>query len=349
MADGSTVSRNTFAQRAIAEIRMARRAIDDQRVVSNVFFGGGTPTLLNASDLVAILDVIQDEFGLSADAEITTEANPDSVTISSLEQLREGGFNRISFGHQSSASHVLATLERTHTAGRSLQAVREAHHVGFERINMDLIYSTPGETEDDVKRTLEDVLSVPVGHVSAYSLIVEPGTRMAAKVARGELPMPDDDVAAARYELIDATLEAAGLQWYEVSNWARTGHECQHNLAYWRSEDWWGVGPGAHSHMNDRRWWNVKHPAAYAAKIDADQMPVADEEVLSEATVRTEDIMLRLRLREGLAADCLGAPETTIAERLAGQGLLQRHSGGWALTRAGRLLADAVVRDLLGA
>ena len=346
---GSSVSRTTYSKRAIAEIGMARAQIADDRPVSTVFFGGGTPTLLNAGELVAILDVIRQEFGLTEDVEVTTEANPDSVTPESLDVLRRGGFNRVSFGHQSSAPHVLATLERTHTSGRSLEAVREAHSVGFEHINMDLIYSTPGETDDDLKRTLDDVLSVPVDHVSAYSLIVEPGTRLAAKVARGEMPMPDDDVAAARYEMISERLESAGMNWYEVSNWAVDGAQCRHNLAYWHSAHWWGVGPGAHSHVDGVRWWNVKHPATYAAKIDDQQLPIADREELSEQTRYIEDVMLRLRLRQGVPLASLTPQALAAAEVVMDQGLAHTHDSHLVLTARGRLLADAVVRTLLDA
>jgi putative oxygen-independent coproporphyrinogen III oxidase len=350
IADGSSVTRSTYVDRAIAEIRMARAALTDDRRVSTVFFGGGTPTLLDPADLVRVLDVIRQEFGLDDEAEITTEANPDSVDPASLHTLREGGFNRISLGHQSSAQHVLKVLDRTHTPGRSLQSVAEAKAAGFEHVNLDLIYGTPGERDDDLRRTLDDVLSTQVDHVSAYSLIVEQGTRLAAQVGRGEVPMPDDDTAAARYELIDSTLSAAGFGWYEVSNWARPGSECRHNLAYWRTDDWWGVGPGAHSHVAGQRWWNIKHPAAYAARLDAGATPEAEREVIDEQTRYTEEVMLRLRLREGLALERLDESGRSAAAALTESGLLD--SGEWAagrvvLTSRGRLLADRVVRDLL--
>jgi putative oxygen-independent coproporphyrinogen III oxidase len=350
IADGSSVTRSTYVDRAIAEIRMARAALEDERSVSTVFFGGGTPTLLDPSDLVRVLDVIRQEFGLADDAEITTEANPDSVDPASLQTLRDGGFNRISLGHQSSAQHVLKVLDRTHTPGRSLQSVDEARAAGFEHVNLDLIYGTPGERDDDLRRTLDDVLSTQVDHVSAYSLIVEPGTRLAAQVGRGEVPMPDDDTAASRYELIDSTLSAAGLGWYEVSNWARPGSECRHNLAYWRTDDWWGVGPGAHSHVAGQRWWNIKHPAAYAAKIDAGTSPEAERETVDEQTRYTEEVMLRLRLREGLSLERLDESGRAAALTLRETGLLEATewaAGRAVLTARGRLLADRVVRDLL--
>jgi putative oxygen-independent coproporphyrinogen III oxidase len=350
IADGSSVTRATYVDRAIAEIRMARAALPDDRLVSTVFFGGGTPTLLDPKDLVRVLDAIGQEFGLADDAEVTTEANPDSVDPVSLQTLRDGGFNRISLGHQSSAAHVLKVLDRTHTPGRSLQSVGQARAAGFEHVNLDLIYGTPGEQDDDLRRTLDDVLSTDVDHVSAYSLIVEQGTRLAAQVARGEVPMPDDDTAAARYELIDSTLTAAGFTWYEVSNWARPGSECRHNLAYWRTDDWWGVGPGAHSHVAGQRWWNLKHPAAYAARIDAGTTPEAERETADEQTRYTEEVMLRLRLREGMALERLDESGRHAAGALVETGLLdadQWAAGRAVLTARGRLLADRVVRDLL--
>lgn len=352
VADGVTVSRTTYAARAMAELELMRRAYaDDPRPISTVFVGGGTPTLLEAHDLVAMLERIRDLWGLAPGAEVTTEANPDSVTPDMLAVLREGGFTRISLGHQSSASHVLAVLDRTHTPGRSLDAVREARMAGFAHVNLDLIYNTPGESEDDLRRTLDDVLSVDVDHVSAYSLIVEPGTRLAAQVQRGDVPMPDEDVAAERYELIDDALTSAGLCWYEVSNWARSGSECRHNLAYWRGDDWFGIGPGAHAHYGNRRWVNVKHPAAYAARIDAGESPEHEHEVLDAATQRTETIMLGLRLRDGLPAKVLDDQGRAAADDMCAEGVIE--PGAWAdgrlvLTRQGRLVADGLVRRLLG-
>ena len=351
-ADGVTVSRTTYAARAMAELELMRRCYpDDPRPISTVFVGGGTPTLLDAHDLVAMLERIRDLWGLAPGAEVTTEANPDSVTPETLAVLRGGGFTRISLGHQSSASHVLAVLDRTHTPGRSLEAVREARVAGFEHVNLDLIYNTPSESEDDLRRTLDDVLSVDVDHVSAYSLIVEPGTRLAAHVHRGDVPMPDDDVAAERYELIDDALTSAGMLWYEVSNWARPGSECRHNLAYWHGDDWLGIGPGAHAHYGHRRWVNVKHPAAYAARLDAGESPEHEHEVLDPATQRTETIMLGLRLRDGLSAEVLDERGRAAADEMCADGAIE--PGPWAegrlvLTRQGRLVADALVRRLLG-
>jgi len=338
---GGGVSRATYADTVIQEIRWARRYVGDDRAVSTVFVGGGTPTLLGAADLVRILDAIRDEFGLAPDAEVTTEANPDSVTPTLLDGLLQGGFTRVSFGVQSLAPHVLAILERTHTPGRALEAIAEARAVGFEHVSADLIYATPGETHDDLRRSVAAVLAAGVDHLSAYSLIVEEGTRLAARVRRGELPSVDDDVAAERYAIIDALAEEAGLEWYEVSNWARPGAECQHNLGYWRDADWWGAGPGAHGHMDGRRWWNLKHPATYARAIADGVAPIAGEESVGAAGRELERVMLGLRLREGI--DRAGLPDGEV-QRLAEEGLIRVMDDRVALTSHGRLLADAVVR-----
>ena len=236
--------------------------------MSTVFVGGGTPTLLAAGDLVRLLRRIETTFGLTEDAEVTTEANPESVSPASLAALREGGFTRISFGMQSAVPHVLATLDRVHSPGRPLTAVAEARAAGFEQVSLDLIYGTPGESLADWRTSLEVALSARPDHVSAYALVVEDGTKMATRVRRGELALPDDDDQADKYLLAEELLSGAGYEAYEVSNWAaRPDAACRHNLGYWRGDDWWGIGPGAHSHVGGTRWWNVKHPAAYAARL----------------------------------------------------------------------------------
>ena len=340
---GGGVSRATYADTVIEEIRWARRQVDDTRPVSTVFVGGGTPTLLGAVDLVRIVEAIRDEFGLTPDAEVTTEANPDSVSPTLLDGLLQGGFTRVSFGVQSLAPHVLATLERTHTPGRALDAIAEARTVGFEHVSADLIYATPGETHDDLRRSLTDVLAAGVDHLSAYSLIVEEGTRLAARVRRGDVPPVDDDVAAERYVIVDDLARQAGLEWYEVSNWALPGGECRHNLGYWRDADWWGAGPGAHGHMDGRRWWNVKHPSSYARAIADGVAPIGGEEWVDAAGREVERVMLGLRLREGLGR--VGLPDDEM-DRLTEEGLFCELDDRVVLTLQGRLLADAVVRRL---
>lgn len=344
---GDSVRRDTFHEVLIDEVRLARESLgDDARPVSTVFVGGGTPTLLGADGLVGVLAAIRDAFGLAAGAEVTTEANPDSVDAAMLEALLAGGFTRVSLGMQSSSSAVLRILDRTHTPGASVAMAQLAREVGFSHVNLDLIYGTPGETDDDLRRSLDDALSAGVDHVSAYALIVEDGTPMARRIRRGEMPMPDDDVAAERYEMVDDMLAGAGLEWYEVSNWARAGGECRHNLGYWRGDDWWGLGPGAHSHVAGRRWWNVKHPLPYAERVLAHESPQDGSERLTAEQARMERVMLGVRLRDGLPVDGLDVPEHLRTHGWVDGAALD--SGRIVLTRSGRLMADAVVRDLLG-
>jgi oxygen-independent coproporphyrinogen-3 oxidase len=333
----------SYADTAIEEIRLAGRVLGDAAPqVRTVFFGGGTPTLLPPDDLGRILRAIEIEFGLAADAEVTTESNPDSVDAASLRRLREQGFNRVSFGMQSAVPHVLAVLDRTHTRGRPQEAVQEAKEAGFDQVSLDLIYGTPGESDGDWATSLTAAVEAQPTHVSAYALIVEEGTRLGRQVARGELPAPDDDVLADRYLMADDAL--AHLGWYEVSNW---GEPCRHNVGYWTGGDWWGVGPGAHSHVGGVRWWNAKHPAAYAAKLAAGISPGAGRELLTTEQRRVEQILLEVRLREGLPLALLRPPGLEAAQRYDGEGLLRIEGGRAALTTKGRLLADAVVRDLV--
>ena len=349
---GGGASQATYVATALTELDLARKVLgDDDRAVSTVFVGGGTPTLLPPHDLARLLHGVQERFGLAPDAEVTTESNPESVDARSLAVLRDAGFTRISFGMQSAREHVLAVLDRQHTPGRVQQVVREAKAAGFDHVNVDLIYGAPGESDDDWRASLDAAVETGADHVSAYSLIVEPGTRLAGQVRRGELPMPDDDVLAARYVMADETLRAAGFEWYEVSNWARsTEARCRHNLLYWTGGDWWGVGPGAHSHVGGVRWWNVKHPAAYAERLSAGSSPAQAREVLDDEARRFEDVMLRVRLVEGVPVDALSAERRAAVDGLAADGLVDPAPlacGRLVLTWRGRLLADAVVRAVL--
>jgi oxygen-independent coproporphyrinogen-3 oxidase len=346
---GGGGSQASYARTAVEEVRLARRVLGDlDRPVDTVFFGGGTPTLLPAQDLALMLAAVRDEFGLAPDAEVTTEANPESVGPRSLAKLREAGFTRVSLGMQSAAPHVLQILDRKHTPGRALEAVREATAAGFEHVNLDLIYGTPGESLDDWRASLDSALSAQPDHVSAYALIVEEGTQLARRVRRGELPMPDDDDLADKYVLADDLLTSAGLGWYEVSNWARTDEaRCRHNELYWRGDTWWGIGPGAHSHVGGVRWWNVKHPSAYADRLGAGVSPAYAREVLDDETRRVERVLLEIRLREGLPLGVLDEEGRVAAKRAIEDGLLVGAPERLVLTRRGRLLADAVVRDLL--
>ena len=341
-------SRATYAEAVIAEVRRARRVLGDRDVqVDTIFFGGGTPTLIKPADLGAIVASAAAEFGLADDVEITTEANPDSVAAWDLAELRGAGFNRISFGMQSAVDHVLRVLDRTHDPLRVPAVVDWARAAGFDEVSLDLIYGTPGESLADWETSLEAALACEPDHVSAYSLIVEDGTALARQVRRGELPMPDDDDLADKYDLADERLTAGGLEWYEVSNWARRpASRCRHNVHYWTGGHWWGVGPGAHSHVGGVRWWNVKHPAAYADRLAAGDSPALAYEQLTDDDRRLERILLELRLREGLPVLALDRQGRAQVARLVEEGLVTLATERLVLTRRGRLLADAVVRDL---
>ena len=349
---GGGASQASYARDAITELKLARGVLGDVDLpVQTVFFGGGTPTLLPVADLAAMLAAVRELFGLARDAEVTTEANPESVDAGSLSELREAGFTRVSFGMQSVRPHVLAVLDRVHTPGTPAKRVTEARAAGFEHVSLDLIYGTPGESDVDWRASLDAAIEAEPDHISAYSLIVEDGTRLAGRVARGELPRPDDDVLADRYLIADEMLAAAGFRWYEVSNWSKPGGECRHNLAYWRSADWWGVGPGAHSHVGGVRWWNVKHPAAYAARVSAGLSPGQARECLDAATQRIERVLLQLRLAEGLDLVELDDSGRVAALAEVASGLIDATAferGRAVLSREGRLLADGVVRRVLG-
>jgi len=343
-----------FAGQAVAELRFARAALERSglpiRPASTVFFGGGTPTLLPPGDLARMLDGVREAFGIADGAEVTTEANPDSIEREGLAMLAAAGFTRVSFGVQSAVPHVLATLDRTHDPERVPSVVAWARDAGLQ-VSVDLIYGTPGESLEDWSRSLDHAIGLEPDHVSAYALIVEDGTRLATRIRRGELPAPDDDLQADMYELADARLEAAGLAWYEVSNWARDdSRRSRHNLAYWTGEDWWGVGPGAHSHVGGVRWWNVKHPSAYAERIAAGVSPAHSREVLDDAARYEEEVLLRPRVRDGLPVERLDETGRRAVAGLIADGLIDGRAalaGSVTLTLKGRLLADRVVHRLL--
>jgi putative oxygen-independent coproporphyrinogen III oxidase len=354
-----SVSASSYPALAIAEIGFAGKVLASRPhqgadlPVSTVFFGGGTPTLLAPSAIGDIVAAIDAEFGLAPGAEVTSEANPESVTEASLHELRARGVTRMSFGMQSAVPGVLAVLDRVHQPGRPAQCVEWAHAAGFEHVSLDLIYGTPGETDADWQRSLAAAIEAGPDHVSAYSLTVEPGTRLAARVRRGELPPPDDDVLAGRYVMADEMLTAAGYAWYEISNWA-TGKQarCAHNLLYWTGGDWWGVGPGAHSHAGGTRWWNVRHPSAYGSRIADGVSPAQAREVLGRDERHLEDVMLLVRLAAGCPVSVLDQPGRAAVDGVVADGLavLRRGKLGdeqLVLTQRGRLLADTVVRALV--
>ena len=350
---GGGASRSAYPGQVAAEIRLARRVLGAADVpVSTVFFGGGTPTVLPPEQLGAMLSVIDGQFGLAPGAEVTVEANPETVNEQTLALLRANGVTRVSFGMQSALPHVLDVLDRVHEPGRPAQCVAWARAAGFEHVSLDLIYGTPGESDADWRQSLEVALAAGPDHISAYALIVEEGTRLAARVRRGELPAPDDDAMADRYLLAEDVLSAHGLGWYEVSNWAASGAaQCAHNLLYWTGGDWWGAGPGAHSHVGGTRWWNVKHPSAYAGRLSAGVSPGHARETLTPAERQLERVMLLTRLAGGCPVSELEPAGRDAAAKAVADGLADPSAlaaGRVVLTLRGRLLADAVIRDLTG-
>jgi putative oxygen-independent coproporphyrinogen III oxidase len=349
---GNGASRETFPQLAIAELALARRVLGPATPpVTTVFFGGGTPTLLPPRDLGEILRAVDREFGIAPGAEVTAEANPETVDERALAELRAQGITRISLGMQSAVPHVLAALDRTHRPGRPARCVAWARAAGFEHVSLDLIYGTPGESDGDWRESLTAALAAGPDHISAYALTVEDGTRLAARIRRGEMAAPDDDVMAGRYLAADELLSASGLRWYEISNWAAgPAAQCRHNLLYWTGANWWGIGPGAHSHVGGTRWWNVKHPAAYAGCLAAGRSPAQAREILSERERRTERVMLLTRLAAGCPLTELAPAGRAAAALAVTAGLAEggaHAEGRVVLTRRGRLLADGVIADLV--
>lgn len=314
--------------------------------VPTIFFGGGTPSLLPADDLGRVIAAIKARNGLNSDCEITLEANPDSITVEKLIHYIEVGFNRISFGMQSAKPHVLAVLDRTHNPDNVKRAVDMARAAGFASISVDLIYGTPSESLDDWRETVTTALSLDIDHISAYALIVEGGTKLAAQIKRGELTMPDDDLMADMYLLVDQLCETHGFSWYELSNWSKPNHECRHNIAYWENRNWWGLGPGAHSHVDGKRFWNIKHPTAYKQKLFAAETPIAESEVLTPEQIAVESIMLGIRMREGLVIDALSPAQIDRLTNFGDNGFIEITDNRVVLTPTGRLIADRIVREI---
>lgn len=353
-------SQSDYAQTLIQEIAFSAQVLNSagisNRPLKSVFFGGGTPTQLPATDLVMMLESLENAFGFLPGAEITTEANPDNVDLEYLKVLRAGGFNRVSFGMQSAVPSVLKTLERTHNPDSLPIVVSAAKEAGLQA-SVDLIYGAPGETLEEWRQSLDAAVALEPDHISAYSLIVEDGTKLARQIKSGQLTEPDEDLQADKYELADELLSAAGFDWYEVSNWSRASSDqdnrSAHNISYWQSQDWWGYGPGAHSHIGGVRWWNVKHPSAYAGKISQAVSPAAGRETLNERTRLEERILLEIRVSTGLSTELAKQVSSDAAKLIAGfiaDGLVDpvgAIKGTLTLTLKGRLLADSLVRKLL--
>lgn len=370
---GAGASRGNYANMVIREMPIVRdwqsaHGIDEPEAAT-VFFGGGTPTILKASDLVAMLNAVRDTWSIAENAEITTEANPDTVNADYVKELADGGFNRISFGMQSAVPSVLKTLDRTHTPANVAAGVAAANAAGM-RSSVDLIYGAPGESLDDWRTSVRTAIDLGVNHISAYALTVAPNTKMGRQIAAGTLPTPDDDDEATKYEIADDLLGAAGLEWYEISNWARPGYESQHNLGYWRNVDWAGLGPGAHSHYGNvlgveqsapeektetvktsgLRSWDIAHPRMWGQAINAGDVPWSGSERISKEENLEEIIMLGLRMREGLDLSRLGnTADMARIQPMEDEGLIVIRDGRVIPTRTGRLLNDTIIERFFDA
>jgi oxygen-independent coproporphyrinogen-3 oxidase len=349
IATGLSEVSNSYIDLLLLEIKQAKAQVGSASVPS-IFFGGGTPSLMEPFDIGRVITQIRQEFDLNSDAEVTMECNPDTVSKENLAAFRQVGVNRVSFGMQSAVPHVLATLDRTHNPENLLQVTTWAKEVGFSEISVDLIYGTPGETLADWQKSIHAALALPITHISAYALIIEEGTKLAAQIKRGEVAPVDDDLAAEKYLLADKAFTAAGFQWYELSNWAKPDSLSKHNLAYWLGENWWGAGPGAHSHLNGKRFWNVKHPNLYKEKIQSNLSPIADSEVLEEIQIASEKLMLSLRLPSGVEKESLNQDQISELSDYVESGhldLLNWNQGRATLTLEGRLIADQILRQIL--
>lgn len=338
-----------YINAAIKEIESASKEVGPA-VVPSIFFGGGTPSLMTGTQISSVIGAIRDRFEMGNNCEITIEANPDSLTSEFLALTRNAGVNRISIGMQSSMPHVLAALDRTHHPENVAQAVKMVREHGFEHCSVDLIYGVPGESIEDWSETVQAALSLEIDHLSAYALIVEKGTKLAARIRSGELVIPPDDETAIKYEIVDEMCEAKGLQWYELSNWSKNGAQCRHNISYWDGSFWWGIGPGAHSYFNGVRWWNVKHPDSYQKLINEGNSPILEREELSEINRQDESIMLKIRMREGIQIDSLNNSQQDQVKSFLTSGHIDNHAwanGKLVLTRSGRLIADRIVREIL--
>ena len=350
LTEGLTQISNSYIDLLVKEIEFARNQVGESALVPSIFFGGGTPSLMEASDIKRVITAISKQFKLDPIAEVTLETNPDTVTKEKLKQFYDAGVNRISFGMQSSVSHVLKTLDRTHNPENLPQVTKWASEVGFKEISVDLIYGTPGESKQDWQQSIDSALALPISHISAYALIVEEGTKLAAQIKRGEIAKPDDDLTAEKYIMADKAFTTAGFNWYELSNWAKPNSQSKHNLAYWLGHNWWGAGPGAHSHINGKRFWNVKHPNLYKQKIQANETVILDSEVLKGSQIESERLMLSIRLPQGLEKNTLNNQQILELTDYVNSGHLDQENwnlGRATLTLDGRLIADRIVREIL--
>ena len=333
----------TWAESLVKEITYSLEQIEKPQILKSIFFGGGTPSLLSPEILKKIFTKVSSEFNLAKDIEITLEANPDTITKEIVKTWIDLGINRISIGMQSSDSAVLKTLDRTHNPENVKKAVNILQAAGLSNFSLDLIYGTPGESLTSWEQTVTTAIELEPPHISAYALTIEPGTALYRKTKLQQIPPVSADDQADKYLLLDKILSERNLPWYEISNWAQPGFECQHNLNYWNNQNWWGYGPGAHSHIAGVRWWNVKHPFSYSKKLTAEKNAIEEKEILSTAQINLERVMLALRLKSSDLKEIV--PNATLINWLR-EGYLKEDLNNFELTPKGRLLLDTLVNQL---
>jgi putative oxygen-independent coproporphyrinogen III oxidase len=333
-----------YVRALLAEAELAAPAWSEDDVVS-IFLGGGTPTTLDVADLKGVLTHLRDRFAVREDAEVSIEANPDTVDIAKLEGLLAAGFTRLSIGAQSFDRAVLASLERLHSPDGVRTAFAAARAAGYENVNLDLIYGADAEGLDSWERTLQETIDLAPEHISAYALTIEPATPLGRKVLSGSAPAPDPDLQADMFSAACDLLRDAGYRHYEVSNWAKPGYECRHNLGYWERRAYVGLGAGAHSFRDDRRWWNVRPPEEYMERVESGQLPTGGDEHLEPSDAYLEEVFLRLRILQGIPSSWV-EPERALP--FLESGLLQEDDGSLVPTERGMLLLNELVLALAG-
>jgi oxygen-independent coproporphyrinogen-3 oxidase len=333
-----------YLRALLAEAEMIAPGWNGTSFVS-VFLGGGTPTTMAPADLRALLAHLRDRFELTDDAEVTVEANPDTVDVASLAALLDAGYDRLSLGAQSFDPVVLASLERIHQPSSVRAAMAAARKAGYDNVNLDLIYGAEGETVESWQRTLHEGVTLGPEHISAYALTIEPSTPLGRQVASGLRPAPDPDLQADMFSVTCDVLRDAGYHHYEVSNWARPGFECRHNLGYWERRPYAGLGAGAHAYRDDIRWWNVRPPERYLAMVESGELPVGGSESLDPSDAYLEEVFLKLRIMEGVPASWFEAERY---EPFVSSGLLAHELGQLVPTERGMLLLNQLVLGLTG-
>lgn len=333
----------TWAIATVKEIEFAKKILKKDLVIDTIFIGGGTPSLLTDKELSYLFDGLKANFNFAKEVEITLEANPDDINDEKITSWIDNKINRISIGMQSSSKKVLQILDRTHDISNIEKSARLLKKHGLTNFSFDLIYGTPGESMNEFQESIEFALSLYPTHLSAYSLVIEPGTKMDNDLKINKIQNVNDDRAADKYLLADEILEKHGFSWYEISNWSLNNLYSRHNLNYWKNNNWWGFGPGAHSHIEGYRWWNLKLPNQWRERLEKKQSPAKGREVLTNEQKISEEIMLSLRLNTGLDSRKFSSASI---DNLLKNDLIYFVGNNFVLTKKGRLLADQVFMQL---